>query len=292
MQYLHPPNHAPPPNRQSSLPRNESVGAGTTATDATSATITSNANSTALTSESEPLLGERLLLGNYDNDEEEGEKEEFVGDIKLDSDGSHTDIIGRGAGKGARGTHHHHHHRNLLSQDASTIEKEGSDRELNEDEEDDDYGDGEHTRSFMRGPWSSSSSLNKAKDPHIGLNVVTNEFDTLAYSRDPDDSTLLTNDYFGRRHTNSLRGDDDDYGEDGDNGGDRGGFWSYLWYWGDGWPSKQQVMSGPSYYLICLGLAVGVGLCSILALVYMEYSKWKGLNILPRGGGTGVSGNG
>ncbi|KAL3810076.1 hypothetical protein ACHAXA_011809 [Cyclostephanos tholiformis] len=95
-------------------------------------------------------------------------------------------------------------------------------------------------KSSVSGGGGGSSSpwkLLVGSDPRMGYTVIANselELDTLAYSRDHDDSTLFTSDDFVRRlSTKSL--------------------------------------------LLCIGLAVGVGLCSIAAIVYnVELSNKTG----------------
>jgi len=112
---------------------------------------------------------------------------------------------------------------------------------------------------------SLHSGTNGSSDPTlIGLNVITNELDTLAYSRDPDESTLLTNDNFTKRYLSSL-----------DEEGKRRGL---LW-----WIFKSHQESyadDPPYMLVCLGLAVGICLCSIAALAYVEYNHHMGRTII------------
>lgn len=84
-------------------------------------------------------------------------------------------------------------------------------------------------------------------DPHIGVNVITNETDTLAYSRDPDESTLFTADIFSKmQHRFSIL-----------DGVSRKLF-----------PRREN--PDVAFSLVCLGLCVGVGLCFIAAIAYTE----------------------
>mmetsp|Transcript_32239 Transcript_32239/g.56125 ORF Transcript_32239/g.56125 Transcript_32239/m.56125 type:complete len:1316 (+) Transcript_32239:58-4005(+) len=190
---------------RASLPRNESAG-----------------GATIHTTETEPLLGEQLLLGN-DDEEDKDPKSMFLS--------SEDDA------------------------DISTIEKVGSDP----DEFSTPRQSGGSPRKQTRRPGND--------DPHIGLNVITSELDTLAYSRDPDESTLLTNDNFTRKNTLTP------LGEDFEEGGTEKGLLRRLF-------SKSGSSSDPPYKLVGLGLAVGVGLCSIAALAYVEYNHHHGTAVL------------
>jgi hypothetical protein len=116
-------------------------------------------------------------------------------------------------------------------------------------------------------------------DPHIGINVFTN--DTLSYSR--DDSTLGLNDRYWRGGTprGSRMTIDEDIEEE--EGGRRGFFMNII----PGQESNSQV-----YFLVCFGLAVGIALCSVAALLYVEYWHHYGVDVLPdpvngTGGGSG-----
>ncbi|KAL7473531.1 hypothetical protein ACHAXS_013985 [Conticribra weissflogii] len=227
----------PAPNRQSSLPRNESAGAKTTATN-----------------ETEPLLGERLLMPN---DEEVAEEI-----IKPDA---YFDAPDKKSSGGAGGKSGQDPHISLESQDASTINEDGSDRDLDEIAPIPTHK--HHYRNV------SAKSDATFPDPHIGTNVITNELDTLAYSRDPDESTLLTTDNFGKK--NRFSSCDDSENEDYKRRHGLGFMGRIL-----GIDSLSSEGDFP-YYLICFGLAVGIGLCAVAAFGYVEYSKRRGVNILP-----------
>ena len=87
----------------------------------------------------------------------------------------------------------------------------------------------------------------RPSDPHIGVNVITNETDTLAYSRDPDESTLFTADIFSKmQHRFSILDDV-----------------SRRLF-----PKREN--PDAAFSLVCLGLFVGVGLCFIAAIAYTE----------------------
>ena len=164
--------------------------------------------------------------------------------------------------------------------EASTIEKEGSDHELDAATAEDAIPAApaaaspatealesrraeEQARDDELTPRQSGSPRKRISlqsgaggDPHIGLNVITTagELDTLAYSRDPDESTLLTSDAFSRR-----------YGGLG-SGGKRKPFLERLF-------SSDEAGADPPYLLVCLGLGVGIGLCAMAALAYVEYAS-------------------
>jgi len=196
-----------------SLPRNESAG-----------------GATAQTNESEPLLGEQLLLGN---DAAGGPDDIHPGAMFLSPYGA----------------------------DASTIERVGSDHEV-----DTTSGTTANARGKDkdRTPKQSGSPRKQTSrpesDPRIGLNVVTNEsrneLDTLAYSRDPDDSTLLTSDNFTRKY-NLLSPF-----EEGDNKSLLKRFFS------------KSESTDPPYVLVLFGLAVGIGLCAISFIAYAEFNRY------------------
>lgn len=191
------------------IPRNESAG-GTTHASGT----------TAQTNETEPLLGEQLLMGNDD------EERSAIIDHKWLSIGA----------------------------DASTIEKLGSDHDTS----------GTPARHGDKFPFFTGSPSKKihrpGSDPHIGINV---ELDTLAYSRDPDESTLLTNDNFTKRYLSPV-----------DEEGGMKGLIRRIF-------SKSASIGGdPAYILVCLGLAVGIGLCSIATLAYVVYNHHHGNTVI------------
>ena len=131
--------------------------------------------------------------------------------------------------------------------DASTIEKVESDNEM------DTTPDDHNARTPPRAGSVGKRIPRPESDPRIGINVITNELDTLAYSRDPDESTLLTNDNFTKKYLSSL-----------DEEGNRKGMLRRLFEKSEG--------AEPPYVLVCLGLAVGVALCSIAALAYVQYN--------------------
>ena len=197
-----------PAQQRTSLPRNESAGAGT-----------------AVTTETEPLLGEQLLLGDDDT--------------------------GGGTATGAGGIDpkwlSYSGDAGDADADASTIERIGSDQE--------DTLTSATPRS--RTPRRSGSPFKKIhrpdSDPHIGINVITNELDTLAYSRDVDESTLFSNDNFTKKYLLSVN-----------EAGKKRGLLERLF-------SQDADGADPPYMLVCLGLAVGIGICSVAALVYVEY---------------------
>ncbi|KAL7543920.1 hypothetical protein ACHAXR_013299 [Thalassiosira sp. AJA248-18] len=186
------------------MPRNESAGGTTTQTQ-----------------ETEPLLGEQLLLGTDDDE-------------------------GPAAPPDPRWL-------SPDAADASTIEKVGSDHE-----DSSFFAPDEAQAVTPKQSGSPNKHIHRPdSDPHIGINVITNELDTLAYSRDPDESTLLTNDNFTRKYLQSV-----------DEGGNRKGLLRRLLSKGES--------TDPPYMLVCLGLAVGIGLCSIAALAYVQYSHHQG----------------
>mmetsp|Transcript_17043 Transcript_17043/g.35573 ORF Transcript_17043/g.35573 Transcript_17043/m.35573 type:complete len:1400 (+) Transcript_17043:267-4466(+) len=231
----------PAPNRQSSLPRNESSGAKTTATN-----------------ETEPLLGERLLMPNDDEVAEEI--------IKPDA---YFDAPDKKIPRGARNNGGQDPHFSVESKDASTINEDGSDHDLDEIAPIPTCKN--HFRNFSV---KSSQSESSFPDPHIGTNVITNELDTLVYSRDPDESTLLTTDNFGGNKI-QFSSREDSESEDYKRRTYLGCFGRIL-----GIDSLSSEGDFP-YYLICFGLAVGIGLCAVAAFGYVEYSKRRGVNILP-----------
>ena len=226
----------PSPNR-SSLPRNESAG-----------------GATIQTNESEPLLGEQLLMGNDDNDHSgDDDDEDYVADVRVQSDSS-----GFANKRKERGGQTNNHSKfPIIGIDASPIDKEESDDAF-------------------------------PLDPHIGINVVTNnDMDTLSYSRDLDDSTLFTNDrYF--RSNGSAKKHPSAYsileGDEGDEHGRKqkhGGILRILF--------GEIESDRPPYFLVCFGLAVGIALCAIAALGYVEYWHHYGVDVVP-GGSTTSSG--
>ncbi|KAL7547375.1 hypothetical protein ACHAWF_015267 [Thalassiosira exigua] len=175
---------------------------------------------TLTTNESEPLLGVGLLLGN---DDEEGEAPAGINPKWLSPDGA----------------------------DASTIEKVASDQDTC----------GASARGDKAATPKRSGSPRKAihrpeSDPHIGTNVITQELDTLAYSRDQDESTLLTNDNF-KKHLSSV-----------DEEGGKKGLLQRIFSSADS--------TDPPYMLVGLGLAVGIGLCTTLLLAYLAYNRHHG----------------
>ena len=96
-----------------------------------------------------------------------------------------------------------------------------------------------------------------SSDPHIGITISgRQELDTLAYSRDPDESTLLS----------KAEG---------------------RWRW-RGVVKRLLISEGgggdPPFVLVCLGLAVGIGICALSALAYVSY--------IHRHGGAIVTGTG
>lgn len=171
-------------------------------------TLTRNEQSvgggTAITNESEPLLGER-----WANDEDENPSTPAVS--KIDET-------------------------KPFYTDASTIDKEDSD-----------------------------------DDPHIGINVFTN--DTLSYSR--DDSTLGLNDRYWRGGTpRGSRLTIDGMIEEEDDRRKGGILRSIL-------PGGQGESNSQVYFLVCFGLSVGIALCSVAALLYVEYWHHYGVDVLP-----------
>lgn len=119
-------------------------------------------------------------------------------------------------------------------------------------------------------------------DPHIGINVFTN--DTLSYSR--DDSTLGLNDRYWRGGTpRGSRLTIDDTIEE-DDGRRKGGILESIV------PGRQGDSKTQVYFLVCFGLAVGIALCSVAALLYVEYWHHYGVDVLPDPvNGTGGSGS-
>ena len=117
-------------------------------------------------------------------------------------------------------------------------------------------------------------------DPHIGINVFTN--DTLSYSR--DDSTLGLNDRYWRGET--PRGSHSAITEMIEEEDENDGIFRRILPFQGG--SKSQV-----YFLVCFGLAVGIALCSVAALLYVEYWHHYGVDVLPDsvGNGTGHTGD-
>ncbi|KAL7441785.1 hypothetical protein ACHAXH_008769 [Discostella pseudostelligera] len=162
---------------------------------------------TARTTETEPLLGERLL---HDS-------------LLLSPDPGDVDV--------------------------STIEGIESDHEM-------DFSFSATAAAIKKGrnastPMMSGSARKQIprleSDPHIGVNVITNETDTLAYSRDPDESTLFTTDLFSKMHVRLSILDDV----------------SRRLF-----PKREN--PDVAFSLVCLGLFVGVGLCFIAAIAYTE----------------------
>ena len=99
-----------------------------------------------------------------------------------------------------------------------------------------------------------------SSDPHIGITISgRQELDTLAYSRDPDESTLLSKFAVAEGR----------------------------WRWRG--VVKRLLISedgrgDPPFVLVCLGLAVGIGICAVSALAYVSY--------VHRHGGAIVTGTG
>ena len=122
------------PYQSSSMPRSESCG-----------------GDTARTTETEPLLGERLL---HDS-------------LLLSPDPGDVDV--------------------------STIEGIESDHEM-----DFSFGTTAVAAKKKKNTPTRKQVPRLQSDPHIGVNVITNETDTLAYSRDPDESTLFTADILSK----------------------------------------------------------------------------------------------
>lgn len=86
-----------------------------------------------------------------------------------------------------------------------------------------------------------------SSDPHIGITISgRQELDTLAYSRDPDESTLLS----------------------------RFAVAEGRWRW-RGVAKRLLICEGgggdPPFVLVCLGLAVGIGICAVSAFAYVSY---------------------
>jgi hypothetical protein len=135
----------------------------------------------------------------------------------------------------------------------------------------------------------ASTIEHDADDPHIGINVFTNDSDTntLSYSRDLDDSTLGDR-YFrgGSRKGSTTQFDDIEEEEDDSKIGMRI-LKTIL-------PGKGGSSSGQVYFLVCFGLAVGIALCAVAALAYVEYWHHFGVDVLPdpMGNGTDASGTG
>ena len=247
----------------SSIPRNESAG-----------------GNTVQTTETEPLLGEQLLLSGNDLDEPQdiNPKSMFLSPIagsgseKEDSDApspieksesDHDMDTASGTTGGGGGGHHGHGLYGAATASTSTPTRNVTNDSTNKNE----HKSTTPTRSnsprkqpMQQNPFSSRGSLsmsNSNSDPHIGLNVITNELDTLAYSRDPDESTLLTNDnFFTKKYDAKHR---------------PGLLWRVFF------PLSRDNSSSyegedPPYLLVCLGLGVGIALCSIAALVYAGYN--------------------
>ena len=217
-----------------------------------------SARSAALTVDTESLLGENLLLSGSPapNERGTGGGGDNV-DLKsmfLSPTASESDVP------------------SIIEQDEESVHEVDIETSNNNDDKENNMQMPQDTpkrtgasprKHISRG--SLHSGTNGSSDPAlIGLNVITNELDTLAYSRDPDESTLLTNDNFTKRYLSSL-----------DEEGRRRGL---LW-----WIFKSHQESyadDPPYMLVCLGLAVGICLCSIAALAYVEYNHHMGRTII------------
>lgn len=90
-------------------------------------------------------------------------------------------------------------------------------------------------------------------DPHIGHNVVINdELDTLAYSYEHDDSTFR---HFLDEVEEQKRG--------------------FL---------HRVAGSDPAFTLVCIGLAVGIAICAIPALLYVKFHRHQGATTIIPGG--------
>ncbi|KAL3790673.1 hypothetical protein HJC23_009773 [Cyclotella cryptica] len=203
-------------------------GSTSTTNEPSTPSLTRNEQSigggTSFTNESEPLLGERLLLGN----------DEY--------DGNATPVMRRPNAEEGK----------LFYTDVSTIGKEDSDDEN--------------------------------ADPHIGINVFTNDdSNTLSYSRDFDDSTL--GDRYFRETSRKGSYDAIDEGneeEEGNGGRKRQGIMSVVL------PEVEN--SRQVYFLVCFGLAVGIAMCAVAALAYIEYWHHYGVDVLPDQAGNSTAG--
>jgi endoglucanase Acf2 len=201
---------ATPQGDRPSMPRNESAG-----------------GTTARSSETEPLLGEQLLIGN-DEYEAEGTS------------------AGVGGGAGGMGIDP----RWLGTSDVSTISKVPSEYSARS--------------SARKRPQHQDRGQN---DSRIGMKINTSsEMDTLAYSCDnAEDSTLQTieGDLTGSRAYLDV--------VDEESGSRKGGLLRRIF------SSKgSDGNDDPPYVLVCLGLGVGIALCSFAAFFYVEYNRHYG----------------
>ena len=120
-------------------------------------------------------------------------------------------------------------------------------------------------------------------DPHIGINVFTGNDDTLSYSR--DDSTLGGDRYFrtnttprGSRLTmDGLLEEEPSLHH-----------WGNIFLFGDNHRNGGRSSHRQVYFLVCFGLSVGIALCAVGALVYVEYWHHYGVDVLPADNATNI----